>query len=522
MEITRMEESSKLQHLALNNRVVCQSLENELFYFILLGCTRTFSPSDIENTSSTQYSNNSIDLCLDCIHSDSRLPDPNNQCSPASSSSAINVKEPQIHHNLDSNSLRIASKDSSPIFRRQTRSKKIKLLQETSRSVMIQRLALLDQLEHLQKALPMLSFNPKLNSRHSLIIDSPNVSTPTSSYENHHLDNNSTSTVLDTFVYWDDDEISLSEAEERCRKEASRQHHVFVRSAASTKKSFLSPPPFSTPSQPPHSSINTHWSVLLKEVTSAAKLAREWAHWRHSSLKRCFASIRKHSHQTAGLHDQNPQPLHQHPSNVALEKRSAKFVSTMVKRKWKVAETVVRNKFKSMVVSYNQTEEKKLLQDMIIHSTQVLQVQQDDMTRSNEVDTHPSSLELDELKCAPLPSSKLPFILSHDSLETNSPPSSTPPPASPQVMLQAPVTIPTLLRGILRDYQVKGLEWLASLFNNNLNGILADEMGLGKTGLWFISFIFALTLLVRVGFGIAGITKLRQTGAFYIFTFNWI
>ena len=29
--------------------------------------------------------------------------------------------------------------------------------------------------------------------------------------------------------------------------------------------------------------------------------------------------------------------------------------------------------------------------------------------------------------------------------------------------------------------QVTGLEWLVSLYNNNLNGILADEMGLGKT-----------------------------------------
>ncbi|KAI3382781.1 hypothetical protein SNEBB_000984 [Seison nebaliae] len=35
--------------------------------------------------------------------------------------------------------------------------------------------------------------------------------------------------------------------------------------------------------------------------------------------------------------------------------------------------------------------------------------------------------------------------------------------------------------GSLKEYQVKGLEWLISLYNNNLNGILADEMGLGKT-----------------------------------------
>nr|AAI55671.1 smarca4 protein [Xenopus tropicalis] len=38
-----------------------------------------------------------------------------------------------------------------------------------------------------------------------------------------------------------------------------------------------------------------------------------------------------------------------------------------------------------------------------------------------------------------------------------------------------------LVNGILKQYQIKGLEWLVSLYNNNLNGILADEMGLGKT-----------------------------------------
>lgn len=43
------------------------------------------------------------------------------------------------------------------------------------------------------------------------------------------------------------------------------------------------------------------------------------------------------------------------------------------------------------------------------------------------------------------------------------------------------VPIPSLLRGTLRVYQKQGLNWLASLYNNNTNGILADEMGLGKT-----------------------------------------
>lgn len=35
--------------------------------------------------------------------------------------------------------------------------------------------------------------------------------------------------------------------------------------------------------------------------------------------------------------------------------------------------------------------------------------------------------------------------------------------------------------GYMRTYQLEGLDWLTSLYENGLNGILADEMGLGKT-----------------------------------------
>ena len=42
--------------------------------------------------------------------------------------------------------------------------------------------------------------------------------------------------------------------------------------------------------------------------------------------------------------------------------------------------------------------------------------------------------------------------------------------------------------GLMRTYQLEGLEWLASLYENGLNGILADEMGLGKT-IQTISFL---------------------------------
>lgn len=50
---------------------------------------------------------------------------------------------------------------------------------------------------------------------------------------------------------------------------------------------------------------------------------------------------------------------------------------------------------------------------------------------------------------------------------------------SPASALRTPV--PHLIRGILREYQHDGMDWLAGLYSNNINGILADEMGLGKT-----------------------------------------
>lgn len=39
----------------------------------------------------------------------------------------------------------------------------------------------------------------------------------------------------------------------------------------------------------------------------------------------------------------------------------------------------------------------------------------------------------------------------------------------------------TVSGGVMRNYQLEGLYWLASLYENGLNGILSDEMGLGKT-----------------------------------------
>ncbi|ODV92054.1 hypothetical protein CANCADRAFT_22566 [Tortispora caseinolytica NRRL Y-17796] len=50
-----------------------------------------------------------------------------------------------------------------------------------------------------------------------------------------------------------------------------------------------------------------------------------------------------------------------------------------------------------------------------------------------------------------------------------------------------------LVGGTLKEYQIRGLQWMVSLYNNNLNGILADEMGLGKT----IQTISLITYLIE-------------------------
>ncbi|RKP40310.1 SNF2 family N-terminal domain-containing protein, partial [Dimargaris cristalligena] len=60
-----------------------------------------------------------------------------------------------------------------------------------------------------------------------------------------------------------------------------------------------------------------------------------------------------------------------------------------------------------------------------------------------------------------------------------------------------------LVGGTLKEYQIKGLQWMVSLYNNRLNGILADEMGLGKT----IQSISLITFLIE---------KKRQNGPFLI------
>ncbi|MGH0138397.1 UNVERIFIED_CONTAM: hypothetical protein FKN15_066371 [Acipenser sinensis] len=49
--------------------------------------------------------------------------------------------------------------------------------------------------------------------------------------------------------------------------------------------------------------------------------------------------------------------------------------------------------------------------------------------------------------------------------------------------------------GVMRLYQIEGMEWLRMLWENGINGILADEMGLGKT----VQCIATISMMVEKG-----------------------
>ena len=66
--------------------------------------------------------------------------------------------------------------------------------------------------------------------------------------------------------------------------------------------------------------------------------------------------------------------------------------------------------------------------------------------------------------------------------------------ATPVLYSERELPQPLLFKGTLKAYQLKGMNWLANLFDQGINGILADEMGLGKT----VQSIALLTHLAEV------------------------
>ncbi|XP_023668681.2 chromatin-remodeling ATPase INO80 isoform X1 [Paramormyrops kingsleyae] len=53
--------------------------------------------------------------------------------------------------------------------------------------------------------------------------------------------------------------------------------------------------------------------------------------------------------------------------------------------------------------------------------------------------------------------------------------------SNPSIRAGEDIPQPSIFNGKLKGYQLKGMNWLANLYEQGINGILADEMGLGKT-----------------------------------------
>lgn len=57
---------------------------------------------------------------------------------------------------------------------------------------------------------------------------------------------------------------------------------------------------------------------------------------------------------------------------------------------------------------------------------------------------------------------------------------------------------PDMFNGKLKGYQLKGMNWIANLYNQGINGILADEMGLGKTvqSIAFLAYLAEVSIVI--------------------------
>lgn len=116
-----------------------------------------------------------------------------------------------------------------------------------------------------------------------------------------------------------------------------------------------------------------------------------------------------------------------------------------------------------------------------------------DTTNEEPQPTLPGNLDTKAIENAPVTDQETPAPDGPKSSELKPPEQSSAPgeavstaqitslPATPVSAKAISTSVPSLLRGTLREYQHFGLDWLAGLYANSENGILADEMGLGKT-----------------------------------------
>lgn len=178
------------------------------------------------------------------------------------------------------------------------------------------------------------------------------------------------------------------------------------------------------------------------------------------------------------------QRRHKRESRREIARQTASRVVTLEMRKAAAAEREQRDRMRALreqdMESYmrlvKQTKNKriheilnhteKLLQDIgakIELERTAAQEKEKKLDKKGEAEeVAPSAISVSEETVQPAGEEKKYYILSHRRREA--------------------ITQPEILSGgKLMHYQIAGVEFLVSLYNNNLSGILADEMGLGKT-----------------------------------------
>jgi hypothetical protein len=62
----------------------------------------------------------------------------------------------------------------------------------------------------------------------------------------------------------------------------------------------------------------------------------------------------------------------------------------------------------------------------------------------------------------------------------------------------------------MRDYQIRGLNWLISLYENGINGILADEM-VNKLILFYVVIKIPMAIYCVINFAIIYELRYKET-----------
>ncbi|CAG8516030.1 2068_t:CDS:2 [Diversispora eburnea] len=277
--------------------------------------------------------------------------------------------------------------------------------------------------------------------------------------ENHHSQFNSLESYLKSFVTLDEEDMTPVEEELRVEKATELQYRIWALKNEGRLNEITKPAP--EPSRP-----KIERDYLLELMTQRAKYMNKFTESKYRITRQIHKAVLQHFSKLA---NQGPREKKLEEKRI---KRLAKTTANLVKQKWKSIESIILQKRDELRKEEQTREGKRHLNLLLEHSTQMLEVQQNELLGAHLTRNQNKIMDTDEKESNSIEIEEESEII---------PAISEPPTGTTLSTANVRTQIPPLLRGQLREYQHVGLDWLASLYNNGINGILADEMGLGKT-----------------------------------------